>query len=86
MNVKQKPKPGLPDHRDKHKRRWKVAEVDDLRRMRFRNHMSISEISKELGRSDISVQAKIRQIEKEIQAYEETSVLWGMLKFKYPVR
>lgn len=86
MKVKQKPKPGLPEHREKHKRRWTVAEVDDLRTMRFRNHMSISEISKKLGRSDISVQAKLRGIQQEIQAYEETSVLWGMVKFKYPVR
>ena len=86
MNVKQKPKPGLPDHRERHKRRWTVDEVDDLRIMRFEKHMTIAEISKALGRSDVSVRAKLRDVDKEIQAYKETSVLWGMVKLKYPVR
>lgn len=86
LGIKQKPKPGLPEHREKHKRRWTIAEVDKLRQMRYKHHMSIGEISRELGRSDISIQAKLRGLEKELQAFEETSILWGMFKFKYPVQ
>lgn len=86
LGIKQKPKPGLPEHREKHKRRWTVSEVDKLRQMRYKDHMSIGEISKAIGRSDISVQAKLRGLEKELQAFEETSILWGMFKFKYPVQ
>lgn len=69
-----------------HKRRWTASEVLSLKQMYYKRMMDASQISDELGRTEKSILNKIRDLEKMPERYEETTLLWGMVKFKYPVR
>ncbi len=80
---------GLPPSTNparKHKRRWTAAEILSLKQMYYKRGVDVSVISDTLGRTEQSILNKIRDLEKMPDRYEETSLLWGMVKFKYPVR
>jgi len=82
-------KQGVPsDHikRKKRKGRWSAAELLSLKQMYYKRSLDVKEISSMLGRSEKSIWQKIQDLEKAPNMYEETTILWGLVKFKYPVR
>jgi|11BtaG_2_1085332.scaffolds.fasta_scaffold00076_17 biotin operon repressor len=78
--------PSSSDAARKHKRRWTAAEILSLKQMYYKRGVNVSVISETLGRTEQSILNKIRDLEKMPDRYEETSLLWGMVKFKYPAR
>lgn len=81
-----KPTFNLDENPSKHKRRWTVSEILSLKQMYYKRMMDAGQISAELGRTEKSILNKIRDLEKMPERYEETTLLWGMFKFKFPVR
>jgi len=69
----------------KRKGRWSPAEILSLKQMYYKRSLDVKEISSMLGRSEKSIWQKIQDLEKTPDRYEETSILWGLVKFKYPV-